>query len=804
MDIHSTFQSNPLAWGYYFLSHHFPSASPAFHLEILRAILNNKKVACCAPRSHAKSSLCMVLFPIWGICFQRFRHIVILQANLEKAIASLKTIKAEFTENELIRSTYKIRMPTDTQNLMVFKHPDGFETQVVCFGMEQMGKIRGSKFGAYRPDLVLIDDLETDELVRSRELREDLHRKFKDAVEPAVDVGADYRIVYIDTMKHYDSQLAKMLNPEMYTDFVKLHFKAKNVDANGNYYALWEERFPLTELLRLEKEDPIAFNKEYQGDPVTGQSATFNASDFMRWTINSDDYILYDVDGGILSRGSLRDCRVAIGYDLAWEEGRRHDFTAIVPCYLTPNSEVLVDYYINEKGVKPDMLAEYLFNFDAKYMGITGKVVYHGFEKGKYEKVSKWLLDQEKRKRNRFPIIRDVAWVTDKKERITVPLQPRYSNHAIFHRKDMGDLESQLLRFPSGTHDDLCFAEGTKIATPFGDKKIEDLKQGDFVLTPFGARIVKNVGLTGYSKIITKFGVTATPDHKIFNKEKGFDKLVDTMYNASISKLNIMEVLEWRYKKLLSSMELSIAEWAGRESIIYLNQIQMLGGCVQKDFILRFMSFIAERKLKKAFTFIIRTAILLITTLATLSVYRLANTIVSQREWMWKKFWHISRRSDRSLQNGTHPQRELSGTDSTRSNALLEKDRLTNESHSKDCAVSAEKNISHTANSQNTAHSPATANPSEEEKHPVWNLEVSTDGVYYANRILVSNCDSLTIAVRMLTDAPMVRQVKPKTQDDKFDELKALFTADKRFKGYTGSKKKSPIPAEKSFMVGTK
>jgi phage terminase large subunit-like protein len=487
--IHATFKENPLAWGYYFLGHHFTMASPPFHVKILQEILQNKKVVACAPRSHSKSTLAMVLFPIWGVCFQRFRHIIILQANLEKAIASLKTIKAEFEDNDLLRKTYKIKMPVDTQNLTVFRHPDGFETQVVCFGMEQMGKIRGSKFGAYRPDCILVDDLETDELVRTRELREDLHRKFKDAVEPAIDIAADYRIVYIDTMKHYDSQLAKMISSEMYTDFKKLFFPAIFKDKDGNEKALWEERFSLEHLKKLEKEDPVAFAKEYMGDPVTGQSATFDAADFRRWTVNTDDYLLYDKDGSIISRGSLRDCKVAIGYDLAWEEKRRHDYTAIVPCYITPNSEILVDFYINEKGVKPDVLAEHLFNMDAKYQGITKKVVVHGFEKGKYEKVFKWLLDQERKKRNKFPIVKDVPWVTDKKERITIPLQPRYANHAIFHRKDMGDLESQLMRFPSGTNDDildslslavrlLCDAPTTrteKVKTQ--DDKFNDLKK---------------------------------------------------------------------------------------------------------------------------------------------------------------------------------------------------------------------------------------------------------------------------------------------------------------------------------------
>jgi hypothetical protein len=61
--------------------------------------------------------------------------------------------------------------------------------------------------------------------------------------------------------------------------------------------------------------------------------------------------------------------------------------------------------------------------------------------------------------------------------------------------------------------------------------------------------------------------------------------------------------------------------------------------------------------------------------------------------------------------------------------------------------------------------------------------------------------DSLTLAVRLLTDAPSMRSFSPKTQDDKFKELRAMFEKDKEFKGHTGSKNKSVIPATKSFMV---
>lgn len=455
--LHELFRENPLAWGYYFFPHHFNQESPPFHLKILKTIMNNQKVAICAPRGSAKSSIAF-LYIMHSIVFNRFYHGILLQASLDKAISSLSTIQNEFKSNDLLRATYNIKLPMSSQDGVIFRSPNGFETFFKAFGREQMGKIRGSKFGSKRPDIVLADDLEDDEMVRSRELRDELHRRWKDAVEPAIDISANYRIIYIDTMKHYDSQLAKMLNPESYADYKKLSFPALFINSRGERESLWPSRMTLGYLLKLEREDPITFAKEYMGDPISGTSSNFNASDFRRWSTVNNDYILFDSDGSISSRGELSDCKAAIGYDLAWDESRRHDCTAIVPCLMTPTGEILIDNYVNQRGLRPDLLCEYLFNFDEKYISMTKKTVIHAFEKGKYEKVFKWLLDKEKKKKNKYPITIDVPWITDKKERIIIPLQPRYINHAIFHRKDMGELESQLTRFPAGTHDDIVDA----------------------------------------------------------------------------------------------------------------------------------------------------------------------------------------------------------------------------------------------------------------------------------------------------------------------------------------------------------
>jgi hypothetical protein len=83
----------------------------------------------------------------------------------------------------------------------------------------------------------------------------------------------------------------------------------------------------------------------------------------------------------------------------------------------------------------------------------------------------------------------------------------------------------------------------------------------------------------------------------------------------------------------------------------------------------------------------------------------------------------------------------------------------------------------------------------------VYNLKVDGESEFFANNILVHNCDSLSMAVRLLCDAPTTRTEKAKTQDDKFNDLKSMFMPDKKFKGYTGSKQRQVIPAEKSFLV---
>ena len=166
-------------------------------------------------------------------------------------------------------------------------------------------------------------------------------------------------------------------------------------------------------------------------------------------------YLLFDGEGTIISKGLMKDCVWGIGCDLAWEARRTSDFSVAMPGFLTPQNEILVDTYLCKKGLRPDELFEWLFVACERLQKLTGSVGYIGFEKAKLEKVIKWLLEKEMRKRGKYLLLKDVIWDADKLQRIYTRLQPRYSQHVIYHQKGMEELEYQLIRIPSGTHDDL-------------------------------------------------------------------------------------------------------------------------------------------------------------------------------------------------------------------------------------------------------------------------------------------------------------------------------------------------------------
>lgn len=465
--INQIYSTNKLLFGKFYYPHYFRRESPPFHIQIIKEASNNLDTAMHAPRGSAKSTVETFLDSVHGICLKRERFIVIVQNTYAKSAGTLNNIKFEFKYNARLMGDFKVDMELkDAEGDTIFRHPiaqgetAAFMTRVLCKGADQLGSIRGERFGAYRPTLILVDDLEDDEMVKNPERRDELEKQFNEVLNYAGETG-ETRIVVIGTVLHDDSLLAKLLSTDKYKRFKKLFFRARNVDGNGVKTSLWPDKWSVAKLDEMEADDPVGFAKEMQGDPSSGSLETIRREDFRYWEALDNKIVLYNKDGGINAKWDYKECKAAIAVDLAWENNKASDYSAIMPGLVTPSNDILFCSYIVRRGLRPDELEEIIFSTSARYEVLTGKRVQVGFEKAKLEKVMKWFLQEAQRRRNQWLWLKDINWGgKDKVERILSRLGNRYAQHSVYHQRGMGELENQLIRLRSVAHDDLADCAG--------------------------------------------------------------------------------------------------------------------------------------------------------------------------------------------------------------------------------------------------------------------------------------------------------------------------------------------------------
>jgi len=165
--MYKIFEENPLAWGMYYFPHHFRDKSPNFHVKILQESMKHQFFAVGAPRGSAKSTILTFLKAAHKIAFKKTHFTVICQNTFEKAAQSIETIKTEWRENALLKKDFPIKISRDKIGVCVFEHRNGHKSMLLGKGAGQLGDVRGVKFGARRPDYILVDDLEDDVMVRS-------------------------------------------------------------------------------------------------------------------------------------------------------------------------------------------------------------------------------------------------------------------------------------------------------------------------------------------------------------------------------------------------------------------------------------------------------------------------------------------------------------------------------------------------------------------------------------------------------------------------------------------------------------
>ena len=241
------FGANMEAFGYYYFPHIITKPNNPFHKWVYKKtskLLSKKewqkgtKLTVAAPRGYAKSTLLSFVLPLWCVCYGHKEFILLISETQRQAEDFLDDIKNELVTNEkLIRDFPHVTGKGEfrwRQDDIVLR--SGARIYAIGSG----GKARGRKHRGKRPDLILLDDVESRESVESETTRDKLwHQWFNKEVVKSGRTDGTTDIILIGTVLHEDSLLSKLLDRNQSPDWERKRFKAVYRFADNE--ALWEE-----------------------------------------------------------------------------------------------------------------------------------------------------------------------------------------------------------------------------------------------------------------------------------------------------------------------------------------------------------------------------------------------------------------------------------------------------------------------------------------------------------------------------------------------------------------------------------
>ena len=224
------------------------------------------------PRGHAKSTHFDIFMPLW-LMFQPKRLInvmVVVGKSEESAIGLLSDIQAELEFNQRIIADFG-------EQKAVGNWQEGqFVTQsdVAFFARGRGQSPRGLRYKEARPDYIVIDDLDDDELCRNEKRVKDLTDWVKEALFGALDVGRG-RFIMVSNLISKNSVLANIAATKgVYVSEIKA------VDKDGE--PVWKEKWT-----KEEAEEAAAFmgyrswQKEMMHNPI--KDGTIFRHDWIRY-----------------------------------------------------------------------------------------------------------------------------------------------------------------------------------------------------------------------------------------------------------------------------------------------------------------------------------------------------------------------------------------------------------------------------------------------------------------------------------------------------------------------------------------
>lgn len=452
--------------------------APEFHglltenLNVLSTEAITKRIAWSVPRGHAKSAYLSNMFPVHQIVFGLRRYIIIVSETLSMSRKFVEWVNDQLKFNEKLKADFGQLVGTDRD---LKDNADAFETNTGTYvqASSMGGQLRGSRYKSYRPDLIILDDLESSKNTNTLELRTKNADWFNKVVMPMGDPRRT-AIIYMGTLVHATGLLPAVLKradfdgkifsaivsePErqdLWEEFEAIYRNQENpnrMEEAEEFYqdnleemdkgvsTLWNDRFPYYKLM-MEKVNigSRAFGSEFLNKPIDDETAIFKSHYFLYY----DDKDLFDQHNRPLPLDVFGFWDIAIG------KNANSDYNAIITLGRDRRTGVI---YVLDAFARKIPMHEALRVAEQKVSEYGHKIFGVETVQAQYDMFRQLRENATKRGlyKTRFKAVNPRG----KKEERIMQLEPLFENGTIRMKRSQRLLIEQLQQFLNHDNDDL-------------------------------------------------------------------------------------------------------------------------------------------------------------------------------------------------------------------------------------------------------------------------------------------------------------------------------------------------------------
>ena len=435
----------------------FPTALkadiPPFHTEVYKNLQNPKvpRVLVAAPRGTAKSTVSSLILPLWRAAFKpqdEDLFIVIISESQTQSINFLSRIKYHLENSSTYRRLFGDMGPSTakrwTGNDIILANG----TRIIAVGTGQ--RVRGFIEGDTRPNLIIVDDFESELNAATPEARAKNRKWMTEAVIPLL--SDDGRIVMIGTVISEDCFLYWAKESPAWK---VLWYSIINEDGDS----IWESRFPMSRIDQIKAEfegvgNLNGFFQEYMNEAQAPDNAPFKPEyiklhHYSHERINGQSCLVRTIDG----QKEIIPVELYSGIDPASSLNARSDFFVIATIAVdSDGNKYIVDLFRDK--INPAMQPETIIETFKKYRPKRMKVETTGYQEALRQAVRKQMLEQNLY----IPGLEKGIKPRSKKSERLISLVPMLAKGEFYFRPKDLPAQQEFLSYPKGKHDDIMDA----------------------------------------------------------------------------------------------------------------------------------------------------------------------------------------------------------------------------------------------------------------------------------------------------------------------------------------------------------